>query len=54
MGYVFSEVEGWAKGGEGAIDIAKKIIDITDLKKSYINYSYELNETIQEKIYNIC
>ena len=58
MGYSFSEVEGWSKGGEGAIDIAKKIVGITNSEDhnlmNKLHYSYELNETIQEKINNIC
>ena len=51
-GYEFSLVEGWAKGGEGAIDIAEKIVKLTE-KTSNLNYSYELNQDIKTKILNV-
>ncbi len=51
-GFEFSLVEGWAKGGDGAIDIAQKLVDMTQ-QKSELHYSYELNEDIKTKIQNI-
>ena len=55
-GYEFSVVEGWARGGEGAIDIAEKIVKITDscvnTAKS-LKFSYELEESIKEKILHV-
>ena len=46
-----SLVEGWAKGGEGAIDIAKKIVNLTDENsKDNFNYIYELKDSIKTKI----
>ena len=51
-GYEFSLVEGWAKGGEGAIDIAEKLVNLTEIP-SNLNYSYELNEDIKNKIKNV-
>ena len=51
-GYEFSLVEGWAKGGEGAIDIAEKIVKLTE-KTSNLSYSYELNQDIKTKILNV-
>lgn len=58
-----SVVEGWAKGGEGAIDIAKKIIDITDdcskcqdtslEKTKKLKYIYDLQDDIKTKIEKI-
>ena len=44
-----SLVEGWAKGGEGATDIAKKIVNLVDEKENF-QYMYELEDTIQDKI----
>ena len=44
-----SLVEGWAKGGEGAIDIAKKIIDLTE-KEEKFKYIYDLQDSIKSKI----
>ena len=48
-GYEFSLVEGWEKGSEGAIDIAKKLVNLTE-KPSELHYSYELNDDIKTKI----
>ena len=47
-----SVVESWAKGGEGAIDISNKIIDLAD-KENKFEYMYALEETIVEKINNV-
>ena len=44
-----SVVEGWAKGGEGAIDIAQKIIKLAN-QETQLNYIYEEEDSIQEKI----
>lgn len=51
-GYEFSLVEGWAKGGEGAIDIAEKLVNLTE-QPSELYYSYELNQDIKAKILNV-
>ena len=48
-GVELSLVEGWAKGGEGAIDIAQKLVNLTEKEENF-QYMYELNEGIQEKI----
>ena len=50
---VSSVVESWAKGGEGAIDISKKIVEIVKEKPERFEYIYDLNETIVEKINKI-
>ena len=47
-----SLVESWEKGGEGAEDLAKKIVKLTK-KDSKLNYMYELKESIKEKINDI-
>ena len=44
-----SIVESWAKGGEGSIDIAQKLVKLTE-EKSELNYTYKLDEGIKEKI----
>lgn len=44
-----SIVESWAKGGEGAIDIAKQIVKITQ-KEDKFEYIYNLEDSITEKI----
>ena len=51
-GYEFSLVEGWAKGGEGAIDIAEKIVNLTE-QPSELHYSYESNQDIKTKVLNV-
>ncbi len=47
-----SVVEGWAKGGEGAIEIANKIVEISK-NKTKLKFIYENNDTIKEKIYKV-
>ena len=51
-GFEFSLVEGWAKGGDGAIDIAQKLTKLVE-EPSELHYSYELNEDIKTKIQNV-
>ena len=45
----YSLLENWEKGGEGAIDLAEKIIEICDQKNDF-KYMYNINDTIEEKI----
>ena len=47
-----SLVEAWAKGGEGAIDLAEKIVDLCE-KTSNFKYCYNLEDSIKEKIEKI-
>ena len=44
-----SIVEGWAKGGEGAIDIANKLVETTKKEENF-RYIYKLEDSIKEKI----
>jgi len=44
-----SVVEGWAKGGEGAVDIAQKLVEMTQ-KSTDIKYVYDLQDDIKTKI----
>ena len=46
-------VEGWAKGGNGAIDIAEKLVSLCD-KESTLNYTYDLEDDIKTKIQKVC
>ena len=48
-GIDLSLVESWEKGGEGAIDLAQKIVELAQ-KTSNFKFAYELNETIENKI----
>ena len=52
MGVKISLVESWAKGGNGAIDLAKKVVDLCE-KKFEMNYAYSLGDGIKEKITKI-
>ena len=45
-------VEGWAKGGEGAMDIAQKLVDLVNVKEDF-QYIYELEDAIETKIEKI-
>ena len=46
-----SIVEGWAKGGEGAVDIATKLVDLVNNKNSsQFRYVYDLQDDIKTKI----
>ena len=47
-----SLVESWEKGGEGATDLAEKIVELTK-KESRLNYAYSLEESIKEKINDV-
>lgn len=44
-----SLVEGWAKGGQGAIDIAQKLVNLTEKQENF-RYIYDLKDNIREKI----
>ena len=51
-GVELSLVEGWAKGGEGAIDIANKLVNLTEQKEDF-KYMYDLDESIKSKIQKV-
>lgn len=44
-----SLVECWEKGGEGAVDLAQKLVNLCDNKKE-LKYTYRLEDNIKEKI----
>ena len=46
--------EVWAKGGEGGIDLAEKVLKAIDNNKTEFDYFYDINLTIKEKIEKIC
>ena len=48
-GIMSSLVESWAKGGKGAIDIAQKIVDISNQEADF-KYIYDLDKGIKDKI----
>ena len=44
----------WAKGGEGAIDLAKKIEHEIEVKPNNFNFLYDKKDTLKKKITAIC
>ncbi|MGN1298389.1 MAG: formate--tetrahydrofolate ligase [Candidatus Scatovivens sp.] len=48
-----SLTEVWEKGGEGAVDLANKIINLSKID-SKVNYTYKLDDSIKNKIGKIC
>ena len=44
-----SLLENWAKGGEGAIDLAQKLTKICETKNEF-KYIYDINATVEAKI----
>lgn len=48
---VLSEV--WAKGGDGAIELAEKVVEICESKKSNFKPLYDVEESIKDKIEKI-
>ena len=53
-GHPVSLSEVWAKGGDGAIDLAKKVIAQIDNGKNEFKFIYDTKDTIKEKIAKIC
>ena len=47
-----SLTEVWEKGGEGAKDLAEKVVELSEVP-SKLNFMYELNQTIKEKIESV-
>ncbi|MFD2925752.1 formate--tetrahydrofolate ligase [Halobacillus naozhouensis] len=43
----------FSKGGEGGIELARKVIESCEKKTSPLAYTYELEDTIEEKIHKI-
>lgn len=52
QGFEFDICESYLKGSDGAISVALKVIDLA--KNNSINYLYELDDDIQNKINNVC
>ena len=51
-GVELSLVEGWAKGGEGAMDIANKLVQLVEQPEEF-KYMYEDEDSIQDKIFKV-
>lgn len=48
----YSLLENWEKGGDGATDLAEKVVSICDEKSEFVN-TYNLESTIKEKIESV-
>ena len=51
-GVQLSLVEGWAKGGQGATDIAEKLVELVNKEENF-KYIYEEEDEIEEKILKV-
>lgn len=51
-GIELSLVEAWGKGGEGATDLANKVVALCE-KEANLQYMYELEDSIEEKVNKI-
>ena len=51
-GYQSSLVEGWEKGGVGAVDIANKIQKLAEIP-SNLKFAYDVNDNIKNKILSV-
>lgn len=45
--------ECWEKGGEGAVDLAKKVVDLIEKDKNNFSHLYDTEKTIEEKLNTI-
>ncbi len=51
-GINMSLVEAWAKGGDGARDLAEKVVELCEKPENF-TYTYDLNDEIEEKVRKI-
>ena len=52
QGVELSLMECWAKGSEGAVDLAEKIVKLTD-NEAKIDYPYDIKDSLKDKIESI-
>jgi formate--tetrahydrofolate ligase len=50
LGVKVSLVDSWAKGGEGAVDLAEKVIETIAEETNKFNPIYDYNWTIEQKV----
>lgn len=54
LGAAFARNQGFSKGGDGAIELARKVVEIVENNPSKpINHTYELEDSIENKIEKI-
>ena len=52
-GVRFAISDGFAKGGEGALDVAREVMAAVKEGSKSLNYAYSLDESIEEKIQDV-
>ncbi len=50
LGVMFEISTGFAEGGKGCVNLAKKVIEIADSSESELKFAYDDKDSIQEKI----
>ncbi|MCL9980603.1 MAG: formate--tetrahydrofolate ligase [Bacteroidia bacterium] len=54
LGAAFARNQGFAKGGDGAVELAKKVVETIEKNPSKpIQHTYELSQSVEEKLTNI-
>ena len=53
LGSVAVLTEVWGKGGDGGIELAKKVVEVVDTKPANFKPIYDSEESIKDKIYKI-
>ncbi len=53
MGVKFAINNVWGKGGQGAIDLAKIVLDLCEQDNSKFSFAYNLNDSVEQKITDI-
>lgn len=54
IGVDFSLTEVWEKGGHGAVNLAKKVVNIVETNHNDIKLIYEDEDSIEDKINKVC
>ncbi len=54
QGYEYAFCSGFRDGGKGASELAKKVKNVLDTKKSNYHLLYDVNKPVKEKIETIC
>ena len=42
--------EAWEKGGAGALELAKKVVEVVDFNQKDLTFAYDVKDTIEDKI----
>ncbi|NLP46236.1 MAG: formate--tetrahydrofolate ligase [Epulopiscium sp.] len=53
LGCTFAKAEVWAKGGEGGLELAKKVLHVLDTKPPHFQPLYDIEDSISDKLHTI-